>query len=165
MPIKLCSERYFFRNFRLGTPRLKSVPEDPSTSVGFEPANLKSRGEHVTPRPPRPTIARLTHCHIQFLKLVQDYRRPLDLLAKFLSTDQDVSISFSHSAMGFFLWWRIISRMYKLGVPVFNVVCTCSVLCRLRKRHLQYADHRSGEALYLCSCSYMWSKATYSTAG
>ena len=27
-----------------------------STSVGFEPANLRSRGEHVTPRPPRPTI-------------------------------------------------------------------------------------------------------------
>ena len=26
-----------------------------STSVGFEPANLGSRGEHVTPRPPRPT--------------------------------------------------------------------------------------------------------------
>ena len=26
----------------------------PSTSVRFEPANLGSRGEHVTPRPPRP---------------------------------------------------------------------------------------------------------------
>ena len=26
-----------------------------STSVGFEPVNLGSRGEHVTPRPPRPT--------------------------------------------------------------------------------------------------------------
>ena len=29
--------------------------KNPSTSVGFEPANLGSRGEHVTPRPPRPT--------------------------------------------------------------------------------------------------------------
>ena len=45
-------------NLRLGTPSLKSLPEDlrpeknPSTSIGFEPANLGSRGEHVIPRPP-----------------------------------------------------------------------------------------------------------------
>ena len=53
--------------FRLGTPSLKSLPEDlcsgflrpeknPSTSAAFEPANLGSRGEHGTARPPRPTI-------------------------------------------------------------------------------------------------------------
>ena len=30
--------------------------KNPSTSVGFVPANLGSRGEHVTPRPPRPTM-------------------------------------------------------------------------------------------------------------
>ena len=47
-------------------PSIKSLPEDlilgiftscknPSTSVGFEPANLGSRGEHVSPRPPRLT--------------------------------------------------------------------------------------------------------------
>ena len=29
--------------------------KNPSTSAGFEPANLGSRGEHVTPRPPRTT--------------------------------------------------------------------------------------------------------------
>ena len=29
--------------------------KDPTISAGFEPANLGSRGEHVTPRPPRPT--------------------------------------------------------------------------------------------------------------
>ena len=29
--------------------------KNPSTSAGFEPANLGSQGEHVTPRPPRPT--------------------------------------------------------------------------------------------------------------
>ena len=29
--------------------------KNPSTSAGFEPANLGSRGEHVTSRPPRPT--------------------------------------------------------------------------------------------------------------
>ena len=32
------------------TPR-----KSPSTSAGFEPANLGSRDEHVTPRPSRPT--------------------------------------------------------------------------------------------------------------
>ena len=30
--------------------------KNPSTSVGFESSNLRSRGEHVTPRTPRPTI-------------------------------------------------------------------------------------------------------------
>ena len=29
--------------------------KNPSTSAGFEPANIGSRGEYVTPRPPRPT--------------------------------------------------------------------------------------------------------------
>ena len=29
--------------------------KNPSTLVGFEPVNLGSRGEHVTPRPPRST--------------------------------------------------------------------------------------------------------------
>ena len=31
----------------------------PPPSAGFEPANLGSRGDHVTPRPPRPTRRRL----------------------------------------------------------------------------------------------------------
>ena len=30
--------------------------KNPSTSAGFEPANLGSRGEHVTLKPPRPTV-------------------------------------------------------------------------------------------------------------
>ena len=33
---------------------------NPSTSVGFEPANLGSRGEHVTPRTPIPTPSMVT---------------------------------------------------------------------------------------------------------
>ena len=33
-------------------------------SAGFEPANFRSRGEHVTPRPPRPTISTVTR-HLQ----------------------------------------------------------------------------------------------------
>ena len=66
MPIKLCSEAYFFRlevlqrawNLRLGTPSLKSLPEDLCSGVLYpekihrpQPElNLGSPGEHVTPR-------------------------------------------------------------------------------------------------------------------
>ena len=38
--------------------------KNPSTSIGFEPANLGSRDEHVTPRPPRPTYARHWNCRV-----------------------------------------------------------------------------------------------------
>ena len=39
--------------FRVRDFKLVKVPpgKNPSTSVGFEPANLGSRTEHVTPRP------------------------------------------------------------------------------------------------------------------
>ena len=39
--------------------------KNPLTSAGFEPANLGSRGDHVTPRPPRPTRA-----HLNLLDLI-----------------------------------------------------------------------------------------------
>ena len=35
--------------------RIVTSWKNTSTSAGFEPANLGSRSEHVTPRPPRPT--------------------------------------------------------------------------------------------------------------
>ena len=35
--------------------------KNPSTSAGFKPVNLGSRGEHVTARPPRPTMKQLTY--------------------------------------------------------------------------------------------------------
>ena len=64
MAIKFLSESYFFQasgsltslESQTRDPSLKSFPEYlcSSTSAGFEPANLGSRGEHVTPRPPRP---------------------------------------------------------------------------------------------------------------
>ena len=72
MPIKFCSEAYFFQAWG-SLPSLKSQTQDPQLKVppgglvlriftswkksiaGFEPANLGSRGEYVTPRPPRPT--------------------------------------------------------------------------------------------------------------
>ena len=70
--MKFCSEAYFFglevfqRAWNLRPPAL--VPpggiviriftswKNPSTLAGFEPANLESRGEHVTPRPPRSVL-------------------------------------------------------------------------------------------------------------
>ena len=58
----------FFNDLKSQTrdPQLKVPPgglelriftswKNPSTSAGFQPANLGSRGEHVTSRPPRPT--------------------------------------------------------------------------------------------------------------
>ena len=40
---------------RVHKPWTLFVRENPSTLAGFEPANLRSRDEHVTPRPPRTT--------------------------------------------------------------------------------------------------------------
>ena len=74
MSIKFCSDAFFFQAWGSLTslksqtldPKPKVPPgglvlriltpwKNPFTSVGFEPANLGSRGEHVTPRPPRST--------------------------------------------------------------------------------------------------------------
>ena len=74
MPIKFCSEAYFFqawgslmslksqiRDSQLRVPprglmlRIFTSWKNPLTSAGFEPANLGSRGKHVTPRLPRPS--------------------------------------------------------------------------------------------------------------
>jgi hypothetical protein len=32
-------------------------PKNPTASVGFEPANLGTKGQHTTPRPPKPIVA------------------------------------------------------------------------------------------------------------
>ena len=64
-----------------GPPQVKVPPvglllriftswKNPSTSARFEPANLGSRGEHVTPRPPRPILNNLnsiTYSILSFL--------------------------------------------------------------------------------------------------
>ena len=78
MPIKFCSEAFFqawssLTSLKSDTrdPSLKSLLEDLcsgflrpekylSTLAGFELANLGSRGEHITPRPPRPTCGAFT---------------------------------------------------------------------------------------------------------
>ena len=78
------AQRPIFSGLRLFTslksqtrdPQIKVPPgeiftswKNPSTSGGFEPANLGFRGEHATPRPPRPTNAYETHIH--------EFRKPL----------------------------------------------------------------------------------------
>ena len=73
MPIKFCSEAYFSGLRFFNEPEISdSAPsaqslsrrtcaqdvydlKNPSTSAGFETANLGSRGDHGTPRPTRPT--------------------------------------------------------------------------------------------------------------
>ena len=65
MPIKVCSEAYFFRLEVLKrAPRTFSHDfyflKNPSTSDEFEHANIGSRGEHVTQRPLRPTSKKET---------------------------------------------------------------------------------------------------------
>ena len=40
--------------------RIFTSLKNPTTSAEFEPANLGSRGDHVTPRPPRPTTGSVT---------------------------------------------------------------------------------------------------------
>ena len=74
MPIKFCPETYFscFNEPEISDsepmayrPSQKTSAQDfyilknPSTSAGFEPANLGPKGEYITPRPPRQLIATL----------------------------------------------------------------------------------------------------------
>ena len=73
MQIKFCSEAYFLGMMFFNEPEISDsepqlkVPTGgiftswkiPSTSTGFELAKLGSRGEHVTPRPSRPTKQRI----------------------------------------------------------------------------------------------------------
>ena len=53
MPIKFCSEAYFVRlevlclKSQIRDPSLKSIWKNSCPSAGFEPANLRSRGESV----------------------------------------------------------------------------------------------------------------------
>jgi hypothetical protein len=42
-------------------------PKNPTASAGFEPANSGTKGQHATPRPPKPLISE--DCHTKFLSL------------------------------------------------------------------------------------------------
>ena len=47
--------------------------KNPSTSVGFEPANFGSRGEHVTPRPPRTTLHLVSIHYLTFFWILYNH--------------------------------------------------------------------------------------------
>jgi hypothetical protein len=61
---KVCLNAHFhvtFRDLRHGTDDFTSPPKEgvqriflPTASVGFEPANLGTKGQHATSRPPKP---------------------------------------------------------------------------------------------------------------
>jgi len=37
-------------------------PKNPTDSAGFEPENLGTKGQHATPRPPKPVVV-IMHAH------------------------------------------------------------------------------------------------------
>ena len=43
-------------------------PKNPTASVGFEPANLGTKGQHATPRPPKPISKQHIFKNMYFLK-------------------------------------------------------------------------------------------------
>ena len=66
--------------------------KNPSTSAGFEPVNIGSHGEHVTPRPPRPTEK--MELSVQCLSIVSCRRKSLCRL-KAMNFPLNISICFS----------------------------------------------------------------------
>ena len=40
--------------YDMGPTALLPLPKNPTASAGFEPTNLGSKGQHATPRPPKP---------------------------------------------------------------------------------------------------------------
>ena len=79
--------------------------------------------------------------------------------ATLLLTDQDVSGSIPDSAVGFFSSGELFHSLCGLGV-CGSQCASCSVLQRFRKMTLSSANHRSGVALQLCTCSCIWSIET-----
>ena len=55
MPIKFCSETYFFQTRLFNEPEITDSGP-PACAQDFYVLNLGSRGEHVTQRPPRQTV-------------------------------------------------------------------------------------------------------------
>ena len=52
-----------------GVLRIFSALKNPTTSVGFEPANLGTKGQHVTSRPPKPLVPCLNDIKININKI------------------------------------------------------------------------------------------------
>jgi len=58
--------------------RIFSPLKNPTASAGFEPANLGTKGQHATPRPPKPL--QIDHYEIQILCPVYDFEPSLYMM-------------------------------------------------------------------------------------
>ena len=71
-----------------GVLRIFFAPKNPTVSAGFEPANLGTKGQHATPRPPKPLNPR----HLSFISFnTNSYRHSnilgsLDFIPIFLTS-------------------------------------------------------------------------------
>jgi hypothetical protein len=76
MPINLRHGTYSFTSpLKEFVLRIFITLENPSSSAGFEPANLGSSGKHVTTRPPRATYAFLKYKIIGETKTNKRWRK------------------------------------------------------------------------------------------
>ena len=71
-----------------------------------------------------------------------------------LPIDQEVLDLIPSSAEDFTLMDNFSTACTDWVFPCFIILCPCSVLRCLWTRFLHSADHRSGEDLQLCSCSF-----------
>jgi len=67
-------------------------PKNPTTSAGFEPANLGTKGQHATPRPPKPWYI----IHYTNLLYSAFLTTPVDLFKTSSSSLSNMLFSWSH---------------------------------------------------------------------
>ena len=89
---------------------------------------------------------------------IKDLIPATDLVVTSLPYDQEVPSSIASSVMGFFSDGELFHGVYGLDASAFQ--CPLSIFCPLLPSEVA---HRSGEALQLCPCSYMWSTETLKT--
>ena len=80
--------------------------------------------------------------------------RMLSPVVIWLTGDQEVLLSSTRSAVGFFLYSGELFHGFYGRVFLLSASFLYVVFC-LRKMPLHYFDHRSGEALKLCTSFYM----------
>ena len=88
--------------------------KNPSTSGGFEPANLESRGEHITPRPPRPTFYNITDTDCFITVIIAMY---VNELCGFTALKGASVFSNTHSIKKFYNWYYWIT-LHSPGITV-----------------------------------------------
>ena len=83
-----------------------------------------------------------------------------DTVAISLPTDQEVPDSIPGYAMAFFLGENYSTVCKDWVFLRFIEFCLCSVLCCIRRRALYSPGKKSGQALQLDPCSFVWSIET-----